>query len=38
MVGILIAIAVLVAFDLAALLWGADSRTTAGQAPSHDVQ
>jgi nitrogen fixation-related uncharacterized protein len=38
MVGILIAVAVLVAFDLAALLWGADSRTSAGQPPSHDVQ
>jgi hypothetical protein len=30
MVGILIVLAVLVAFDLAAVLWGADSRRTAG--------
>jgi hypothetical protein len=30
MVGILIVVAVLVAFDLAAVLWGADSRRTAG--------
>jgi hypothetical protein len=37
MVGILIVLAVLVAFDLAAVLWGADSRTTA-QPPSHPVQ
>jgi hypothetical protein len=34
MVGILIVLAVLVAFDLAAVLWGADSRATAGQPPS----
>jgi hypothetical protein len=36
MVGILIVLAVLVAFDLAAVLWGADSRTA--QPPSHPVQ
>jgi hypothetical protein len=34
MVGILIVVAVLVAIDLAAVLWGADSRTAAGQPPS----
>jgi hypothetical protein len=33
MVGILIVVVVLVAFDLAAVLWGADSRNTA-QPPS----
>ena len=37
MVGMLIAVAVLVAFDLAALLWGADSRTIVGDQPSHQV-
>jgi hypothetical protein len=37
MVGILIVVAVLVGFDLAAVLWGADSRITAGQSPSHHV-
>ena len=34
MVGIVIVVAVLVAFDLAAILWGADSRTAA-QLHSH---
>jgi nitrogen fixation-related uncharacterized protein len=38
MVGILIVVAVVVAFDLAAVLWGADSRNTAGHPPSHHVQ
>ena len=33
MVGIVIVLAVVVAFDLAAVLWGADSRST-GQSPS----
>jgi hypothetical protein len=37
MVGFLIVIAVLVAFDLAAVLWGADSRTTPVDPPSHHV-
>jgi nitrogen fixation-related uncharacterized protein len=38
MVGILIVVVVLVAFDLAAFLWGTDSRSTTGQPPSHHVQ
>ena len=37
MVGFLIVVAVLVVFDLAAVLWGADSRTSIGDAPSHHV-
>jgi hypothetical protein len=37
MVGFLIVVAVLVAFDLAAVLWGADSRTTTSDLPSHHV-
>jgi hypothetical protein len=37
MVGFVIVIAVLVAFDLAAVLWGADSRTIVGDQPSHQV-
>jgi len=35
MVGFLIVVVVLVAFDLAAVLWGADSRTISGDQPSH---
>ena len=38
MVGILIVVVVLVAFDLAALVWGADSRSTPVPPPSHHVQ
>jgi hypothetical protein len=37
MVGFLIVVAVLVAFDLAAVVWGADSRTTTGDRLSHHV-
>jgi hypothetical protein len=37
MVGFLIVLTVLVAFDLAAVVWGADSRTTTGDPPSHHV-
>lgn len=37
MVGLLIVVAVLVVFDLAAVVWGADSRTTDADPPSHHV-
>ena len=37
MVGLLIVIVVLVVFDLAAVVWGADSRTTVGDPPSYHV-
>lgn len=35
MVGFMIVVAVLVVFDLAAVLWGADSCTIASDPPSH---
>jgi hypothetical protein len=34
MVGFLIVVAILVVFDLAAVLWGVDSRTTTGDSSS----
>lgn len=37
MVGLLIVIAVLVVLDLAAIIWGADSRTTTGDPTSPHV-
>ncbi len=37
MVGLVIVIAVVVAFDLAAVLWGTDSRSSVDEMPSHHV-
>jgi hypothetical protein len=37
MVGLVIVIAVVVVFDLAAVLWGADSRSSVDEMPTHHV-
>jgi hypothetical protein len=37
MVGLMIVIAVVVVFDLAAVLWGADSRSSADEMSSHHL-
>jgi len=38
MVGLVIVIAVVVLFDLAAVMWGADSRSSIDDSPSHQIQ
>ena len=37
MVGLVLVFAVLIVFDLAAVLWGADSRPSIDDLPSHHV-
>lgn len=37
MVGLMIVIAIVVVFDLAAVLWGADSRPSIDDIPSHQL-
>jgi hypothetical protein len=37
LIGLVLIVAVLVAFDLAAVLWGADSRPSVDELPSHHV-
>lgn len=37
MIGLVVIVAVMVAFDLAALRWGADSRTTIGEEPTRNI-
>jgi hypothetical protein len=37
MVGLVLVLAVLIVFDLAAVLWGADSRASIDALPSHHV-
>jgi hypothetical protein len=37
MIGLVIVLAVVVAFDLAAVLWGTDSRSSVDELPTHHV-
>lgn len=37
MVGLVIVIAVVVVFDLAAVMWGADSRSSADDSPADNI-